>query len=220
METAMMWCTTAARRTRRRSRGAPSTTRALVLAATSLVLLACGPAGDDRAATAQPGTDTMRAEPQPPAAAPRPAPPPPELPRFEEYAVADTTFRGRPAPVQLRSAEYGRTYRTKLREGADSGPNFAGRYTVVLWGCGSNCQIVAVVDARTGRLSRQTLHTMNGVAFRRSSALIVADPIDPANPPPDQCASCGTPAAYVWRGGRFEPVGRGAHPHLGGPRPW
>jgi hypothetical protein len=160
----------------------------------------------------------MRAEPQPPAA-PLP-PPPPVTARFEEHAVADTAFRGPPAPPQLASAPYGRVYRTKLREGAAQGPNFAGRYTVVVWGCGSGCQIVAVVDARTGRLSPETLHTMNGVSFRRASALLIADPVDSADPPPPGCASCGTPAAYVWRDGRFVPVGAGPHPQLGGERPW
>lgn len=184
----------------------------------ALVASACrGSADAARADT--PAADTMmRAGPRPPA---RPLPPPPPVTaRFEEHAVADTTFRGRPAPVRLETAAYGRAYRTKLREGAARGPDFAGHYTVVLWGCGSGCQIVAVVDARTGRLSAQTLHTMNGVSFRRASALLVADPIDPANPAPPGCASCGTPAAYVWRGGRFVPVGDGPHPQLGGYRPW
>ncbi|MFN2566712.1 MAG: hypothetical protein ABR499_17080 [Gemmatimonadaceae bacterium] len=143
--------------------------------------------------------------------------PVPQL-RFEDYAVTDTALRRpRPARVDLASAEYGRMYRTKLREGAAAGPNFAGHYTIVLWGCGTSCQIVAVVDARTGRLSRQTLLTANGVQYRRDSRLLLADPRTP-EPPPD-CASCGTPAYYQWRNGRFEPVGPGPHPHLGGPRP-
>lgn len=161
----------------------------------------------------------MRAEPPAPAP-PSPPPAPPVTARFEDYPVADTTFRGRPAPPRIESVAYGRMYRTRLREGAARGPDFAGHHTVVLWGCGTGCQIVAVVDARTGRLSAETLHTMNGVSYRRSSALLIADPIDPANPPPPQCASCGTPAAYVWRGGRFVPVGDGPHPQLGGYRPW
>lgn len=159
----------------------------------------------------------------PAAPVPPPAPvdttPRPVLPRFEDYAVEDV-YRGRPAPVDLASAEYGRTFRTMLREGARSGPNFAGRYTIVEWGCGTGCQIVVVVDARTGRLSRQSLNTASGVEYRLNSALLIADPPDPANPWPPGCASCGTTAAYVWKGDRFEPVGEGPHPHLEGQRPW
>lgn len=147
-----------------------------------------------------------------------PARPVPGL-RFEDYAVADTTLgRPRPAPVDLASAPYGRAYRTRVREGTARGPNFAGHFTVVLWGCGTGCQVVAVADARTGRLSRQTLLTANGVEYRRDSRLLLADPRTPEMPP--DCASCGTPAYYEWRSGRLEPVGPGPHPHLGGPRPW
>lgn len=109
-------------------------------------------------------------------------------------------------------------YRTKLRQGTALGPNFAGHYTVVLWGCGTGCQVASVVDARTGRLSRQTLLTANGVQHQRNSRLLFVDPPTPEQPP--QCASCGTPAYYEWRDGRFHPAGPGPHPHLGGPRPW
>jgi hypothetical protein len=41
-------------------------------------------------------------------------------------------------------------FRTRLGEDARAGPNFAGRYTVVHWGCGTGCAQVAVVDAQTG----------------------------------------------------------------------
>ncbi|MEW6529673.1 MAG: hypothetical protein AB1473_02480 [Thermodesulfobacteriota bacterium] len=43
-----------------------------------------------------------------------------------------------------------RTYRTRLREGAAKGPNFAGHYTVVRWGCGTDCIEFAIVDAIGG----------------------------------------------------------------------
>lgn len=144
---------------------------------------------------------------------------PPTPPPFGEYAVGDRSIgRPRPALVDLTSAPYGQMYRTKLREGAATGPNFAGHYTIVLWGCGTGCQFVSVVDARTGRLSSQTLLTAGGVEFRRGSRLIFADPPTPEQPA--NCASCGTPALYEWRDDRFHPIGTGPHPHLGGPRTW
>ncbi len=39
-----------------------------------------------------------------------------------------------------------------LREGAQQGPNFAGHYTLVRWGCGSGCIEMAIVDAKSGRV--------------------------------------------------------------------
>jgi hypothetical protein len=137
------------------------------------------------------------------------------LPRFEDYP-ASATYHGSPAPVRTDTAGYGRIYRTQLRRSARMGPNFAGAFTVVVWGCGSSCQIVAVIDARTGRLSKQTLHTTNGVEYRAESRLILADPVRLGNPPLAECVACGTPAAYLWTGVRFEPVSEGPHPHIRG----
>jgi hypothetical protein len=135
------------------------------------------------------------------------------LPRFADYAVPER-FRGRPAPVRLATDPQARFYRTKLREGAREGPNFADHLTVVTWGCGSGCQVNAIVDARTGRVFPQWLQTNAGVGVRRGSALLIADPVDSTERPPGPCSSCGIPAAYVWRGNRLQAVGDGPHPHI------
>jgi hypothetical protein len=71
-------------------------------------------------------------------------------PRFEQFATPRS--RMVPAPVDLKSDPRARRYRTVLTEGARTGPNFAGHYTVVLWGCGSSCTTLAIVDAQTGRV--------------------------------------------------------------------
>jgi hypothetical protein len=180
------------------------------------VLVACG------GSSAENRDDTlMRADTTPVVAAPVPQPVARDTLDFEDYPAADSASNIQPAPVQLESAPYGRMYRTKLREGAAHGPNFAGRYTAVMWGCGTGCQILAVVDARTGRPSRETLLLAQGAQYRRSSTLLLADPADTTvERTVGPCASCGTPAFYRWTGERFEPVGRGPHPHLSGSRPW
>ena len=71
-------------------------------------------------------------------------------PRFEDYPAREI-YKGPPAPVRLDS-RMARMFRTRLREDSRRGPNFAGRYTVVIWGCGSGCAQMGVVDARTGRV--------------------------------------------------------------------
>lgn len=135
------------------------------------------------------------------------------LPGFADYQVAPR-FRGRPAAVRLDSDPQARFFRTKLREGARAGPNFADHLTVVTWGCGSGCQVNAIVDARDGRIYPQWLETNAGVRTRQGSALLIADPQDSLERPPGPCSSCGTAAAYVWRGDHLEPVGGGPHPHI------
>ncbi len=87
-------------------------------------------------------------------------------PSFEDYAVAET-FQGVPAPPVLVTAEQ-RRYQTRIRNGVmkgegvwygswknpieTRGPNFAGHYFVIRWGCGSDCLMMAIVDAKTGHV--------------------------------------------------------------------
>lgn len=71
-------------------------------------------------------------------------------PRFEDYPVREV-YKGPVARVRLDS-RMARMFRTRLREDSRGGPNFAGRYTVVIWGCGTGCAQMGVVDAKTGRV--------------------------------------------------------------------
>src|SRR5687767_1925885 len=69
-------------------------------------------------------------------------------PRFEDYSVP--VYKGKRAPVNLKSARGAGTFRTRLREGAAQGVNFAGHYTLVAWGCGTGCLSGGIIDAKTG----------------------------------------------------------------------
>jgi len=95
-------------------------------------------------------------------------------PRFEDYPVSEA-FTTRPAPVDLATAPGAQKYRTVLRRGAAQGPNFAGHYTVVQWGCGSPCKAFAIVDARTGRLWMPPIWMGLGASYRTNSALLIVD---------------------------------------------
>ena len=71
-------------------------------------------------------------------------------PKFEDYPVAKT-HSGKPATAKVERAD-DRMFRTRIREGAAKGPNFAGRFTVVQWGCGSGCASTVIVDAGNGTI--------------------------------------------------------------------
>jgi hypothetical protein len=102
-------------------------------------------------------------------------------------------------------------YRTRLRDGAKKGPNFADHFTLVAWGCGSSCQEWAIVDARTGQVFDWLLRSTAGAEFYPSSRLVILDSPKlvaemfggsiPAN-----CAVCGTPSAYEWTGMEWRPL--------------
>lgn len=72
-------------------------------------------------------------------------------PAFNELPIQEH-FTGNPAPVNLTSTSKVRRFKTVLKEGAKAGPNFAGHYTVVKWGCGTACAEFAIVDATDGRV--------------------------------------------------------------------
>ncbi len=80
-------------------------------------------------------------------------------PRFEDYPAGEP-YKGPIAPVRLDS-RMARMFRSRLREDSRGGPNFAGRYTVVIWGCGTGCAQMGVVDAKTGRVYFPPLEYMD-----------------------------------------------------------
>ena len=86
-----------------------------------------------------------------------------------------------------------RNYRTALREGVDEGPNFAGRFALVLIGCGTNCRKAYLVDVSSGETvqlsfaGRPTPFNLD-LFFRSDSALLNARwRTDPQSQDPGRC---------------------------------
>jgi ankyrin repeat protein len=123
-------------------------------------------------------------------------------PRFTDFPVAQV-YKGVPQPVDLRSNPGAPSYRTRLREGARKGPNFAGHYTVVGWGCGSNCESTMIVDALTGRVY-DGFGDERGAEFKPNSRLVIADPASPGSNANPGDPTWGLPVRYyVWEGRTF-----------------
>jgi len=116
-------------------------------------------------------------------------------PRFEDFPVVEE-FHGKLTRVDLSSHPNARTFRTRLREGAQKGPNFAGHYALVDWGCGNECGTSLIIDLQTGKvyglaepLSKPPLGFSRGVSFRLTSKLLIVDPPCPKDYNP--CVSFG-----------------------------
>ena len=69
--------------------------------------------------------------------------------RFGDYPAA--AYKGRAAALKLTTPQ-ARGYRTRLREGARRAVNFAGRYKLHTWSCGTSCLQTALIDAKTGEV--------------------------------------------------------------------
>jgi hypothetical protein len=96
-------------------------------------------------------------------------------PCFEDFANVES-FTGTAAPVDLKSTPDARRFRTRLREGAAAGPNFAGHFTIVSWGCGTDCQVIAMVNALNGAVVFAPFVSELGQEFRLGSRLLVLNP--------------------------------------------
>jgi hypothetical protein len=70
-------------------------------------------------------------------------------PKFSDYPVPQI-YQGKPAAPILSKSQ--REYRTVIREGAKSKVQFAGHYTIPVFGCGSGCEDFYIVDSANGRV--------------------------------------------------------------------
>lgn len=61
-------------------------------------------------------------------------------------------YEGTPASVNFSKFPEAKLYYTVITKSASLGPNFAGHFTVITWGCGTDCFQYAVVDAITGQI--------------------------------------------------------------------
>lgn len=134
------------------------------------------------------------------------------LPDFSKYEIPKKDiFTGTPAPVVLSSFKDATIYRTVLKEGAKKGPNFAGHYTVVSFGCGTQCQDNWIIDATTG-IIYDRFSTVIGQKYTLDSNLMILNPPDEQlkkayEKYPDQ-PLLGTmeTTAQIWKDNKFEVV--------------
>ncbi len=135
-----------------------------------------------------------------------------DLPKFTDYLIPKSDiYTEAPASVDLTSYKGAATYSTKLAEGAKKGPNFAGRYTVVEIGCGTQCIQNWIIDAQSGKIYDQFFSVI-GTKYRLDSTLMIV------NPPDQQLAKAykefpdqpllGTmdTTAQIWKDNKFESV--------------
>jgi hypothetical protein len=113
-----------------------------------------------------------------------------DAPSFADYPGAPA-YHGRNA-APLLSTKEARQFRTMIRDGASQKPNFDGHYIVSTWGCGTDCEMGAIIDAMTGKVVSLPVvaGTPQGVAdddlhfaYRLDSRLIVLNGMIREEPP-------------------------------------
>jgi len=105
-------------------------------------------------------------------------------PSFEEYPT-DEIYAGTPTAVDFDAYPEAAAFFTAITNGAQEGPNFAGQYTVVSWGCGTSCQSSAIIDAKTGAIAAYDIPSSYGLAYTLESTLLIVNPADEISLPDD-----------------------------------
>ena len=70
-------------------------------------------------------------------------------PYFWEYPV-NSIYKNKVGTVKISGRDQ-YLYRTRIKSLKGRTPDFAGHYVIDLWGCGTECLMGVIVDARTGR---------------------------------------------------------------------
>jgi hypothetical protein len=138
-------------------------------------------------------------------------------PAFEDYPAGDR-YRGKPAAPQFTGTQMpdsDQRARERIEIEAEAGPNFAARYTLAHWACGTGCFSILVIETPTGKILRKmpfaTLdvgydretdtHRYGGLSFRSTSSLLIAEGcFDGESRDAPDCSR----RFYRWQAGSFE----------------
>ena len=96
---------------------------------------------------------------------------------FEKYEIKEI-YKGKIAKLDL--SFYKNTSEDILDHILDqydkiNQPNFAGQYIIISWGCGSPCQMHAVIDSKIG-ITIQLINTASGLRYKKDSYLLIENP--------------------------------------------
>jgi len=96
------------------------------------------------------------------------------IPSFQDYEVQLLKIEV-PCKPDLNSHPRAKNYKSQLTWASEEGVNFAGKYALTSWGCGSLCEIVALVDLQYGKVVFGP-YTPLGYSFTNNSKLLIVNP--------------------------------------------
>jgi len=91
--------------------------------------------------------------------------------RFSDYPIKPISV-GSIAELDTESDDIAQILPTRIRQQLDAGANFAGHYSLMESGCGTECQVIVITDAISGKVVAE-LSARTGVEYRADSQLLV-----------------------------------------------
>ena len=99
-----------------------------------------------------------------------------DLPTFDEFYVNQTNAVLN--SVNLSSHPDAPNFKTRLEYKLNEAANFAGHYILTSWGCGTMCQMNAVIDVLSGEVFFPADFTSSyGSCFKPNSNLVILNPL-------------------------------------------
>jgi hypothetical protein len=102
---------------------------------------------------------------------------------FQQFKVP--VYQGKSAKPNFKSLRGSNDFRTRIRDGFRNGPNYAGHFAIVPFGCGTSCIMGFLIDVKSGRIFDIPLGGEENYSlrldYRPNSRLLKARWIDTSN---------------------------------------
>ncbi len=95
-----------------------------------------------------------------------------------ELAKDRELYGGPAVPVDFKNTSLAQAaeFKTHITEAVGKGPNFAGKFAVAQWGCGTGCQGHAIVNVESGKLIAFGPQTQAGIGVSLESPILITNP--------------------------------------------
>ena len=128
-------------------------------------------------------------------------------PIFSDYKVSPISLTKYPK-IDLKSNPLGTEYKTYIIATDAKKPNFAGKYSIVTWGCGTACQSGVIIDRESGKILSQLPITLEGgFDSNIDSNLVIFNPFNIELADKQKTSSPTISHYYTWDGKAFQSIG-------------
>lgn len=112
-------------------------------------------------------------------------------------------YKGELALPDFSSNPEARQFNTRIKEECNNGINFAGKYTLVIWGCGTACQAGVIVDRTNGRIYNDYFSAYGSKFNKESSMIIINSGLIDANTKLINFHNTVDLSVKLWDGSKF-----------------
>ena len=116
--------------------------------------------------------------------------------KFDDFPVIKIDSKKMKVQLNTNINSFTKSYKTMINESYESEEiNFAGKYILNYWGCGSPCAVGIAINTRNGKLIEIPASSV-GYQFQKNSRLLIVNPPDSLDYYIKDCVYC-KPELYL-----------------------